>query len=154
MPTSCRVRCAPFHCWTATAAPLAAMSPRSSRSCCASARWSKTTPRSLSSNAAPCMSRLPGPQSLRHVFGWRRRCQRRPFRRYAAIDRGLSAESADEVVTCLREGGDRGAGAGEPATQLLVAHLDRQQRVLQLGEDVIGRLDRIGCVLERRARIL
>ena len=49
---------------------------------------------------------------------------------------------------------DLRARAGEPGAQLLIADLHRQQRVLQLGQCVIGGLDRVGGVLERGARIL
>ena len=53
-----------------------------------------------------------------------------------------------------QELGDQLADRGQAGAQLGVADLDRHHRVLQVGEDLVGVLDRLGRALEEAAHAL
>ncbi len=67
---------------------------------------------------------------------------------------GLATQRAHEFVAALGKRCDQAARARQTTTELLVPDLDREQRVLQLGDHLVGGLNSIGGVLERGSWIL
>ena len=65
-----------------------------------------------------------------------------------------ASEQAQKAARAVRPVGNQLAHRGQPRPQLGVADLDRHHRVLQLGEDAVGLLERVRGLLDEPARPL